>query len=974
MGDPMRTALYVKTEYSLLKSMIKIDDYIAFAKQNNVSALTIADENLFGAMEFYTKCMQNNIKPILGLTIPYENHPVVLYAKNYQGYQNLLKLSTIHSEREITLEDLQKYANNLICILPVESDQYYETFSTFFPNVYQSFDHKETYDEHKVYMKETLYLTTEEKSYFYYLKAIRLGKLVTSLDKIETDSSYSDTFFTKANQEILDACHFEQKTKENLLPIYPCPEPYSAETYLENLCFEGLKKRNIDTEPYQKRLRYELSVIKKMGFCHYFLIVMDYVNYAKQKNILVGPGRGSAAGSLVSYALEITDIDPLKYGLMFERFLNPERISMPDIDIDFEYTKREEMITYCIQKYGKKRVAPIITFGTLAAKQAIRDVGRCMDIDLKDIDHLCHFFDPNKTLKENYQEKKEIQEFLKESNERKKLYKVAMKLEGMKRHTSVHAAGIVMSRMDLDEIIPLEKHDTYYITGYSMEYLEPLGLWKMDFLAIKNLTLIKQILEDMEHYEHLSLSFSDIPEGDEKALSIFKEANTTGIFQFESEGMKSFLRKLKPNTFEEIFSAIALYRPGPMGNIDSYIRRKNGEEKIDYFHEDLKEVLKPTYGIIVYQEQVMQIAHIMAGYTLAEADLLRRAMSKKKEDILKQEEEKFITQSIHRGYEKNLAEKVYQMIFKFASYGFNRAHAVSYAMIAYKMAYLKYYYSKYFMKNLLTFSSGSESKIREYIYECKQNHISLLPPDINESTNTYQITKEGLRIPLTAIKNIGEASVKEIMEVRKEKPFKDIFDFIARTNGKSVNRKMIENFIYAGCFSKIAPNRKTLIENLDVILNYAEVIKDLGEEFALKPELVMQKEYSKSDLLKKEMELFGFYFSSHPVTAYKAKYPQIVSLSEIPKYFDKDIYTIVFLQKVRKTKTKQNQEMCFFVGADETMTIDLVMFPNVYSSFSFLKEGDILLVKAKVERRYDKYQLVIQKAKKIEEDDHEGNS
>ena len=278
------------------------------------------------------------------------------------------------------------------------------------------------------------------------------------------------------------------------------------------------------------------------------------------------------------------------------------------------------------------------------------------------------------------------------------------------------------------------------------------------------------------------------------------------------------------------------------------------------------------------------------------------------------------------------------------------------------------------MKNLLTFSSGSESKIREYIYECKQNHISLLPPDINESTNTYQITKEGLRIPLTAIKNIGEASVKEIMEVRKEKPFKDIFDFIARTNGKSVNRKMIENFIYAGCFSKIAPNRKTLIENLDVILNYAEVIKDLGEEFALKPELVMQKEYSKSDLLKKEMELFGFYFSSHPVTAYKAKYPQIVSLSEIPKYFDKDIYTIVFLQKVRKTKTKQNQEMCFFVGADETMTIDLVMFPNVYSSFSFLKEGDILLVKAKVERRYDKYQLVIQKAKKIEEDDQEANS
>ena len=450
----------------------------------------------------------------------------------------------------------------------------------------------------------------------------------------EVSTKYPDDL--KNNYKINELCQLELKFNQHLIPHFECPNNYDSYTYLKKLCIRGLKKRfgNQVQRIYIDRLNHELEVINKMGFCDYFLIVWDYVKYAKDQNILVGPGRGSAAGSLVSYLLNITDVDPVKYNLLFERFLNPERISMPDIDIDFEYNRREEVINYCINKYGIKRVAPIITFGTLGSKQVIRDVARTMDVDLKIVDYISKMLNSKLSLLENYNQNNQLKSYLDNKPLLMKLYKVASKLEGLKRHSSVHAAGIVMSNVDLDEIIPLDKkHEIFYTTGYDMDYLEDIGLLKMDFLGIRNLTLITDVLSDIKKLLNVDLKFEQIPLNDPATLAIFTKVNTTGIFQFESEGMKNFLRKLRPTSFEDISAANALFRPGPMQNIDSYIRRKNGKEKIIDIHPDLEDILKPTYGIIVYQEQIMQIASVMAGYSLGEADLLRRAMSKNKKHL-----------------------------------------------------------------------------------------------------------------------------------------------------------------------------------------------------------------------------------------------------------------------------------------------------------------------------------------------------
>ena len=544
-----------------------------------------------------------------------------------------------------------------------------------------------------------------------------------------------------------------------------------------------------------------------MGFCDYFLIVADYVNYAKTHNCYVGPGRGSAAGSLVSYCLNITTIDPIYYQLLFERFLNPERITMPDIDVDFEADQRDHIVSYCIEKYGKKKVAPIITFGTLGAKQVIRDVARVMNLVPSKVDSLAKLLDSKCTLQENYAQNHKLQELIKNDPIFSSIYQISLQLEGFKRPTSIHAAGVVMSKYDLDDMIPLVCNDSYYLTGYSMDYLENLGLLKMDFLVIRTLNSVHQMVLEIQKKQP-EFSLETIPLTDQKTLELFMDANTLGIFQFESAGMIQFLKKLKPNTFEELFAAVSLFRPGPMDNIDHYIKRKKGLETIDYFHEDLKPILKTTYGIIIYQEQVMQIAHTLAGYTLGEADVLRRAMSKKKEDVLLEEKEKFITRSQKLGYEKQLATSIYDLILKFASYGFNRSHAVAYARLAYQMAYIKAHYPLCFMKNLLTLGLLSETKTKEYIYECKLNQIVILKPDIQKSEKEYVIEENKIRFPLTGIKNVGMNAVDAIMKEKSIKEFTDIFDFVKRLYGKSMNRKTLESLILSGCFDRFGINHQ----------------------------------------------------------------------------------------------------------------------------------------------------------------------
>ena len=963
--------LYIKTEYSLLSSLIKIDDLIDITSKYNYKALAITDNNMFGVMEFYKKCLKANIKPIIGLEVNLD-FKMLLYAKNYNGYKNLMKISTIIQD-EITLKDIEEYTNNLICVIPFNYRNMYDNLNKIFEDTYIGYNKKEEYDlidkNISVYLNETLYLNKQDAKYLKYLLAIKDSKElndinITNNNYLLSPKELTDFIVNKNNQEIVDKCNLKIEMHNDLLPIYECPNNMDAYSYLKELCQDGMRRIFGSTvrKIYIDRLKYELEIINKMGFCNYFLVVYDYVKFAKENGILVGPGRGSAAGSLVSYLLDITTVDPIKYNLLFERFLNPERITMPDIDIDFEYDRREEVIDYCINKYGKKKVAGIITFGTLAARAAIRDVGRVMNIDLSEIDTITKLVDSNLSLKENYNKNSKLKTILTNNENLMNMYKIATRLEGLKRHTSNHAAGIVMSKDNLDEIVPLYKKDNMYLTSYSMEYLEEIGLLKMDLLAIKNLTLIDNILKEINS----DLTFDNIPLDDRKALSIFTNTDTLGIFQFESEGMMNFLRKFRPNSFEDVTAALALFRPGPMNNIDLYIKRKNGEEKIDYFDSSLENVLKETYGIIIYQEQIMLIASIMAGYTFGQADILRRAMSKKKEEILLQEKDKFINGSIKNGYSKELATKIYDLILKFASYGFNKAHAVSYAFISYKMAYLKAHYRPHFMKALLTSELNSASKTKEYIYECKKNGIKILKPDINLSDKVYINQNGSIIYPLVGIKNLGLNIVEKILEERKNGKFENIYDFIKRTDRKTINKKTLISLIDAGCFDSFNLNHKTMIEGIDIIINYAELIKDLDEESVLKPELEEKEEYSKKELLKRELDAVGIYISENPITQVKHELNNKIDIINISNYFDKTIDIICTIDSAKEIDTKNNDKMCFLKISDELSSMEAVVFPKTYERLDEVKMDSIVKINGRVEKRFDKYQLVVNKIEYID--------
>lgn len=962
----MYTPLYIKTDNSLLSSLINVDELIKYALKNNISSLSITDNNMYGVIEFYNKCIINNIKPIIGLELTIENKKIILYCIDNNGYKNIIKLSTINSEKTIDYDNLKKYSASLICIVLYKDMDIYETLEKIYEKIYigykNEFEYEKIQNTNKVYINQICYLNEFDDIYLKYLTAIKNSQLIENVENVLINNNLilekdllKLNFDLTNNYEITKMCNIKIEHEDNLIPKFKCPDSLDSYTYLKKLCIDGLKKifGNTVNKIYVDRLKKELEIINKMGFCNYFLIVWDYVKYAKENSILVGPGRGSAASSLVAYVLNITTIDPIKYNLLFERFLNPERITMPDIDIDFEYRYRDAMVKYVISKYGIKNVAPIITFGTLGAKQAIRDVARTMSIELKMVDNLCKMIDSNLTLLENYNKNSKIKNYISINEELKNLYKVATKIEGLKRHTSIHAAGVVMCDKPLDEVIPLDKsHNDFYVTGYSMEYLESLGLLKMDFLALKNLTLIKDTIDE------LNINFDDIPINDKKAINIFTKANTIGIFQFESEGMINFIKKLKPDNVEDIIASLALFRPGPMNNIDSYIKRKKGIEKIDYIHDDLYDILKDTYGIIIYQEQIMLIASRMASYTLGEADVLRRAMSKKKESILINEKEKFITRSIANGYDEKIATKVYELILKFASYGFNRAHSVSYAMISIKMAYLKANYSLVFMKNLLNMVIGNSIKTNEYIYECKKLNVELTKPDINISEDKY-IQKNGkLFFPLNLIKNIGVGAVELILKERHKKQFDDIFDFINRCYGKIVNRQVIESLIYSGAFDSLNYNKRTLIYNLDVIINYGEIGSLLQDE--LKPIIEEKEEFKQEELMQYELDMFGFYITTHPITKYKIKYNNL-SINEIENEINKDVELVLLVNKVKENTTKKNEKMCFINAMDEVSNIDLVLFPKVYEKNQNINRLDVIHLFGRVEKRFDKVQIIVNK-------------
>ena len=977
----MYVPLYLKTNYSLLSSLLSIKTLVTTLKEHNFSYASICDDNMFGVMEFYKECKKNGIAPIIGLDVKIEDYNVCVFAKNYLGYKNLIKLSTIQSERKVEIEDLKKYKNDIYMILPCFYKSQYEVLKDITEDFYIGFSNREEEKEARkltknfVFFPKTLFLSHKEKKYLKYLIMIRDNKTIR--DEYEEKEGYplfiEDIYNYSSNEgiyntnKIASTCNVIFPKSELMLPIYETKEKEDSFSYLYNLAKKGLEKRfqGKYEEKYLQRLNYELEIINRMGFSNYFLVVYDFIKYAKQNGILVGPGRGSAAGSLVSFCLGITDIDPIKYDLLFERFLNPERVTMPDIDTDFPDIYREEVIHYVKRKYGEKNVAGIVTFGTLGAKQAIRDVSRVLNIALEKVNAICKCLPTfsKLKLKDFYRENEEFRNLIESEEQIKKMFEIACFLEGFPRHTSIHAAGIVMCKCPLDEVLPLTKSEDLYLTGYPMEYLEELGLLKMDFLGLKNLTTIMNIIKEVKDTTKEEIVFSKIPLNDKEALKIFYTANTSGIFQFESTGMKNFLSRLKPTSLEDIFAAIALFRPGPSVNIDSYIRRKHKEEKITYLDPKMEEILKPTYGIIVYQEQIMQIARTLAGFSYGEADILRRAMSKKKYEVLKKEEERFINGCIKNGLEEKKAKEVYDLILNFANYGFNRAHSVAYSIIAYKMAYLKAHYKNAFFSNLLSSVIGSETKTLEYIYEAKANGITILKPNINKSKEHYLGLKEGILFPLSCIRNVGTVACKEIMKQREE-GFLDIFDCFYKLRGLS--RKCLESLIYASCFDCFSYNKKTLLSNLDTILNYVDLIKDLDPSLVEKPELKIEEEFSKEERMQFEKEVFGFYLSNHPVTKYKNKY-NTLSLDCTAAYLNKDIQVIILVENIKEIETKTGLPMAFISGSDERVTMDFTLFPKVYQRYNDLKKGEVLLVVGRVERRYDKYQIIIKNIKKLEE-------
>lgn len=983
----MYIPLYNKSNYSLLSSLLKIDDIIKYATTNHISSVAITDFNMFGTMEFIKKCEKVDIKPIIGLEVKIDNNIIVLFAKNYIGYCSLIKLATIQSERKVLKEDLITNRKELIAVIPFEYKEIYQDMGTIFLDIYLGFQNNQEEKEsliitnNCVFFRESLYYKKEDEEFLSYLYRIRDGKTIldkmdyhTAFHELEIDdiSFLSDEKGLKNTKIIADNCNIIFPKYENLLPIYECDNP---DKYLFDLSRAGLKKRLQKEIPnnYKERLIKELNTIVKMGFSNYFLIVYDYIKYAKKNKILVGPGRGSAAGSLVAYSLGITEIDPLKYDLLFERFLNPERKTMPDIDTDFPDDKRDQVVNYVKEKYGEKRVSGIITFGTLSAKQVIRDTSRVLNIPLYKVDSLCKFI-PNMSkdkLEDIYKNNETFRIRIDSDTTLSNMFKIAKKLEGFPRHTSSHAAGIVMSRIDLDEVIPLVKSDDMYLTGYSMEYLEELGLLKMDFLVIKNLSLISNILNDIEKVYNKEIDFNKIPLDDEETMKCFETASTCGIFQFESSGMRNFLRRLKPNTFEDIIAAIALFRPGAALNIASYIKRKHKEEKIIYLDSSLEEITKNTYGFLIYQEQIMQVASLYAGYSLGEADILRRAMSKKKVELLKSEEDKFIKKSMQRNHPMEQARNIFHLILNFAGYGFNKSHSVVYSVIAFKMAYLKTHYKDIFFTNLLSNVIGSETKTNEYILEAKAEKLIIEKPTINNSDTKYTLKDGKIIYPISNIKGIGTVVSNQINEARKDTPFQDIYDCFSRLYIAGIGKKTLESLILANVLGEFHYNRATLIYNLDSLFNYAELTKDIDPSLVMKPDIEYKKEYEVSYLLEKEKELFGFYLTAHPTVMYQKDNPNCIKLNQIENYFNQTIDVLILIEKIKIIDTKKGDKMAFISGSDETKTMEFTMFPKLFRQFPNIKKNDLVKIRGHVEKRIDQYQIIIEKIKYLKGEEDE---
>lgn len=1051
--------LHVHTEYSLLDGFSTIDKLIKRAKELNMKSVAITDHGtMFGVIDFYKKAKKAGIKPIIGCEVYTakrkleDKDPVldkrqghlVLLAKNYKGYQNLIKLVSksfvdgFYYKPRIDYKVLSENSEGLIClsacisgdiqryILNGEYDKARE-LSLYLKNIFEEDSFYLELQDHglkdeKIINLELMkmskelgiplvatndvhYVNKDDDKAHEILLCIQTGKTIKDEDRMKfpnnefylKDYDEMKAIF-KNNQEaisntikIADMCNLEFDFNSMHLPEYIVPNNISKDDYLKKLCKEGIEKRykknweDIDLS-LKDRLNFEFKIIKNMGYIEYFLIVWDFIKYAKNNNIEVGPGRGSAAGSLISYCLEITDIDPIKYNLIFERFLNPERISMPDIDIDFCYEKRERVIDYVKDKYGKDKVAQIITFGTMAARAAIRDVGRVLDIPYKDVDDVAKEIPLSLgiTIDKSLDENTKLKSLYSQDEKVRELIDMARKLEGLPRHASTHAAGVVISKKSVDNYVPLYLNKDSISTQYPMGTLEELGLLKVDFLGLRTLTVIRNTLDKI-NAKNIEIDYIKYSQyNDSNVYKMISKGSTLGVFQLESYGMIQFMKELRPDNFEDIIAGISLFRPGPMESIPKYIENKRNPKKVKFLHPKLEPILNVTYGCLVYQEQVMEVVRKLAGYSYGRSDLVRRAMSKKQMDIMEEEREYFINGKydengnliikgcVRNGISEDIGNKIYDEMIDFAKYAFNKSHAAAYAVLAYQTAYLKYYYPVEFIASLLNSIKNDSNKIFQYIQDAKYLGIEILPPDINFSYSDFSVEDNKIRFGLVAIKNIGENLINKFTEIKASKgKFISFEDFCKKTPSNFLNKRAIESLIKAGCFDRLEGNRALLLSSYENIINKTLKEKrenidgqigffDIGKKKVNSNDNLEKKlhikDFAIKDKLKMEKEVTGLYISAHPLDSYKDYLTKNTNMNskkmdELYENLKEEQEVIIggLINRLSTKVTKNNKMMAFFTVEDLYGDIECIAFPNTFERYlDILKKEEIVYIKGKL--------------------------
>ncbi|MCG7346030.1 DNA polymerase III subunit alpha [Sporosarcina sp. ACRSL] len=1014
----------IVTGADLLRGIIKLDELAPLLQRRGARSVGIVNSKMYGVRSFCKTMEKYGIHPVIGLTIRLElddDSTILLYvyAKDDSGYSNLLKMSSAISIREqetLPLKWLQAYSEGCVFICPMtdrswEDKRGTETIQTIQKacrTVYIGISRPGGVKHHAendildiadqtnttiTAYHESRYLAKEDSFAFEVATAIRSGYKLNdpSRPKLDIYDAYvpeeqellhwfSDRpEWMQTMSEIMLSCNAKLPPNRTLMPAFPVPEGHTSASLLKMNCEKGLIRRLGTVSPtYYERLHTELAVIDNMGFSDYFLIVEDFMRFAKENGILTGPGRGSSAGSLVAFSLSITDVDPIKYGLIFERFLNPGRITMPDIDIDFADNRRSEVIEYVAKKYGKAYVAQIITFGTLSSKSVARNVARVFDFTNEEMSFLSKQIQEGhrKSLEQSVTKSKQLQDWIAMDPVRAKWFQAAKALEGLPRNASTHAAGVILSPIPLVETVPLQHGgEDIYLTQWAMGDVEEIGLLKMDFLGLRNLTLMDRIRSMIQYDKGKTIHFEDIPLNDAKTFDLFKKGDMTGIFQFESDGMREALRLIKPDEFSELYAINALYRPGPMENIPLYSRRKNHKEKIDYLHPQLEPILRETAGIIVYQEQIMQIAVQIAGFTMAEADLLRRAVSKKNREVLRQERDHFVKSAVQHNFPERSASDIYDLIVKFADYGFPKSHAVAYSLISYQLAYVKANAPVYFYAALLSMATGNQEKTMEYIHEIRAKGIDILPPSIQKSKYSHVVENGAIRIGLGMIKGVTPNFYNLVKEARTTEGWKTLFDFSAAIGGTHFNEKTIIPLIKAGALDEFGEDRSVLLASSEAARNHAMFVRPDGDDLLqdviysiAKPKYSPGGSMPRFAMLEYEREVLGFYLSEHPAVEMKKTLGEkVVDLVIVPDAKERTMLQVAgMIRDIKRIRTKKGEAMAFLTLQDETGELSCTIFPRQYTTVNIhLQELAMVQITGTMEKRNGQAQLIVQQIKRV---------